>query len=675
MGTALIHLGIVTSSLALLIVLPFLPISFLLFRGKQWPKILFSAMVLGCSLQAIVGILWSHLAGNRPTVEIAVLAAVWVGLLAWSMSQAGRHKIVVWDPDDNPIHTGLVIILGVAFVLRSIHPVEVAYLGQSDAYTHLNYIRNLIDLGYLVNPMYPPGYHWILALPSLLFSIDPYYTARFAGAFFGTGMVLGIYVLLDQCVNRRAALFGSFCAAAFPGMNLLMKTGVGVFANQFGLFLLPAVFMFYILAIASRNWKTNNSLLLIISLCGMAAAVPMMLIHVLLVVCLERSVMLVRHPKQWFGKTMLVTLLVIPAVCLFIFHMSQVGGKHRFETAEMMMGYGAKKTTIIKNIAEKVETKVLTSRPQSEKIVKHITQSPYFKLFTDYVSMKRHGFGDFKLDTLAVSLVVLFFILLMIGIVREGTSYIVVGFWGLLTSVQTGTGLLQFSAYQREGWSLLVATCCLSGIIAASIYRLGERSYLFRGGVLAVIVISVAWSILHPPMHFPIRSSGEDELVRTIRFLREHQADSTEECNEKDKVLCSITDLLDNSLSITLVTRRYVGWGNQGEIARNVISQDSDMSVLIVDKKMKNDIFQPDRQYVALVDEEKRISGQQLISAFAMVTPSMVEATLRSRNQLFRINNMILEQIESLSKSQWKVDHIAVSNTLSAFVVTPRNSG
>ena len=440
MGTDLLHLGITVSALILLVVLPFLPITFLLFRGQQWPKIVLSAMVLGCSLQASTGLMWSNLMGKWPVVEMCVLVTIWLVLLGYSVWQSGKRSVVVWDPDDEPFHPGLIIILCIGFAIRSVHPLDVAYLGQSDAYTHLNYIRNIIDFGYLVNPVYPSGYHWILALPSLIFSIDPYHIARFGGAFFGTGLVLGIYVLLDQCVSRRAALFGSFCAAAFPGMTLLMKTGVGVFANQFGLLLLPAVFMFYILSITGRSWNTSNAFFLLIALCGMAAAVPMMLFHVLLVIGLERSVTLVRNSHQWCEKTLQVTLLIIPALLLFVFHMSQVGSKHRFETAEMLSDHGTKETTVVRKLAENVEKKIITSRPQIEKLMSHITQSPYFNLITDYFSMKRTGFGNGKLDTLALSLMGLFLILLMIGIVREGTSYIVVGFGGLLTSLQAGTG-------------------------------------------------------------------------------------------------------------------------------------------------------------------------------------------------------------------------------------------
>ena len=445
MGNELLHLGAVTSSLLLLIVLPFVPITFLLFRGQQWPKIVFSAMVLGCCTQASIGMLWSHVPIEGPLAELALLASAWLLLLVYAVWQSGKRTVVIWDLDESPIHVGLVITLFVGFAIRLIHPFDVAYLGQSDAYTHLNYIRNIISFGILSNPVYPPGYHWIMALPSLVFSIDPYHTVRFGGAFWGLGLILGIYVLMEQCVSRRAAHFASFCAAAFPGMTLLMKTGVGAFANQFGLMLLPAIFLFYILSISARERKADDYLLLVISLCGLAAAVPMMLFHVLLIFGFERLLMLIRKPRQWLPKTFQVTILLLPALLLFAFHLGQVGGGQRFRTAEMMIDHGDEKVTSIEILADKVEKKITEQKPHREKITTLVFQSPYFKLLSDFISVKRIGFGNSKFDVLAMVLAGLFFILLIIGLVRQGTSYIVIGIWGLLTTLQAGTGLLQFS--------------------------------------------------------------------------------------------------------------------------------------------------------------------------------------------------------------------------------------
>ena len=201
----LIDLGLVTGSLSILVVVPFLAVAFCLYRDDHWPKIILAAIVLGCGLQAVLGVLWSHLIGGKPLLEVSVFA---VFCLALNGLIVGRRRIAsdkAKTPDGKG-HLALTLILGVAFVLRVLHPLQVAYLGQSDAYTHLNYIHNIVDQGFLLNPSYPPGYHWILALPTLVFSVDPYLIARYGGAFFGTVMVLGVYVLLNQFCHFRKTM-------------------------------------------------------------------------------------------------------------------------------------------------------------------------------------------------------------------------------------------------------------------------------------------------------------------------------------------------------------------------------------------------------------------------------------------------------------------------------------
>ncbi len=675
MGNELLNFGGVIASMLLLMVLPFLPTAFLLFRGQQWPKILFASMVLGFSLQASVGMLWSHLSRLHPLAESSVFAAVCVVLLGWAYWSSRRLKVVIWDIDAEPMHSALILILLLGFLVRSIHPLEVSYLAQSDAYTHLNYVRNIIDSGWLGNPAYPPGYHWILALPSLVFNIDPYFTARYGGAVFGVGLVLGIYVFLEQCFDRRSAVFGSFCAAAFPGMILLMKTGVGSFANQFGLLLLPPVFLFYILLIRARKASPGDHLLLAASLLGLAAAVPMMLLHVMLIFGLERLFGLLRYRKGWFTKTLKVVVLLLPALLLFMFHISQIGGGQRFRTAEIMTGYSEEKTSTVSKIAENVERKITIPNVQTSKITRSFVQGPYFKLLDDYMAIKRLGFGNTQLNWLAGTLAVCFFFLFIVGIIRAEKAHLVLGLWGLLTCLQASTGILQFSAYQREGWSLLVATCCLSGIMASFVYRYVEHLLLMRLAVIGAMAASFAWVVIHPPSHYPIWSSAENEVVKLIRFLGKTPSISPTSCGKtedtKEQAMCDITAMLDGNLETVLVTRRFVGWGNQGEIALNVLPPDSTLPVLVVDHQARNDLFQAGRQYVVLADKNIRLAGNQKASAFAMVTPSMVELTLKSREKLNKINESIVQKVDNLDNSFWDVTRVKVSDALSVYVVVP----
>jgi hypothetical protein len=367
-------------------------------------------------------------------------------------------------------------------------------------------------------------------------------------------------------------------------------------------------------------------------------------------------------------------LLLLPAILLFTFHITQLGGGQRFETVEMMTRYDLDNTSTVKKIADMAEKKIATLelKPEIRKAADIISLSPYLDLLSDYLSIKRKGFGNIQLNLVAGALAALFCILLFLGLVREGPAYVLLGLWGVLTCIQATTGFLQFTAYQREGWSLLIATCCLSGIIASRIYRYIEHISLLRLAVFIVMAASFIWSAVYPPFHFPLWSGAENELVKTIRYIGKKPWLSLGECEaHKNGTICDIPPLLKDDLEVVLVTRRFVGWGNQGEIALNVMPPDAALPVLIFDSKMKDNIFQSGRQYVALIDEQNRLSASQVTGAFAMVTPFMVEATLNNRERMFMLNEDIVRQVNELDDSTWDVTRVPVSEVLSAYVIVP----
>lgn len=674
MGADLFQLTAVNAALALLVVLPFVPAAFVLFRGGPWSKILLTAFVMGSCLQAILGLVWSHLIGNWPSGEIIIFGAVWLYSLWWYSHRKREEKEVLFETSSKKNELALVLILFCAFVVRSIHPLEVAYLGQSDAYTHLHYLHNISDSGRLINPSYPAGYHWILALPVLAFSIDPYLVVRFGGAFFGVALVLAVYVMLDQLFTRRAALFGSFCAACFPPMTLLMKTGVGAFANQFGLFLLPVIFLLYTLNISSERKIAEIRGLLLLALCGLATAVPMMLLHVLLIFCLERFILFIRAPRLWFTKTLRIILIVLPALCLLLFHLCQVGPGQRFQTANILVEYGGIKQPLAEKVTAKVKTKVAKYDPTKREIAKLVADSPYFRLLIDYFSVKRYGFGNSALNMVGWLLAGIFICFLVYGFITVKTHYLMIGLWGGLTSVQAATGFMQFSSYQREGWSLLVATSCLSGILAAWIVQPVFKNRLFRHGLLLLMFFAFLGTVFRPPQHPAIQSSVEDFLVRSIRFFGQNPSDLSTICRNQKKLLCVTADLFVEELPLTLVTRRFVGWGSQGEIAPNVLLRGSVLRVVTVGKQNMNDIFRSGNQYLVLIDDKNSLSSGDVVSAFAMMSPSMVKATMRQQEHLFEANEKILEYLENLPEPQWRIDKMLLSASLTAFVVTPHQS-
>ena len=664
----------VAGSLVLLLVVPFLLLAFFLAEKREWPVVFLLAMVLGCSLQAVSGLLWSHIVRGQPFNEVLLFLAL---CLFMTILVIGfRRRLSDGDVTDveNHNHIILIFILTAAFVVRSIHPLQTFALGQSDAYTHLNYLNYIVKQGYLANVVYPSGYHWLLALPVLVFKVDPYNMARFSGAFFGTGLVLGIYVFLGRLFNHRAAVFGSFCAACFPGMFLLMKTGVGAFANQLGLFLIPALLYCYVSYIKNEK-KRGAALVSSVAILGFAASVPMMLIHVFIIIGLERISNLFWERKKWFVRTFRIATFCLPAILLLGFHFSQAGSGQRFQTAQILTNYGERDKAVTEQIVHKVESVGNKLGNSQRKIVNIIAESPYLRLLIDFLSVKRVGFSNVYIDAVAWTLAFLFLLFIAYGMYRRNAGFLVLGLWGGLTTLQASTGYLQFSSYQREGWSLLVATCCLSGILVAILYTFLGKYRPVKIGVSLFIILSFLWTVVSPPSHFAIQSSAEDLLIRTVRFLGKGAVPAGKNSHYGGS-FGRLTELLDRPLLVTLVSRKFVGWNNQGELVPNVLPHEAKVKTLLVNAQQSNGSISltKDSQYVVFIDKAKDIQPAEMTSAFAMVSPKLVKGVLAQQKYLYRANYAILEYINSLDKSEWVINKIVLSCNLIAYVIVPVNS-
>jgi hypothetical protein len=254
------------------------------------------------------------------------------------------------------------------------------------------------------------------------------------------------------------------------------------------------------------------------------------------------------------------------------------------------------------------------------------------------------------------------------GVYIKSGSFLIIGLWGFVTSLQAGTGFLQFSSYQREGWSLLIAVCCMGGILADRVLMFGYQISYIRSLVVISMIFLFGWSVLHPPRHPAIRSSAEDEVVRYIRFWGQSPSEISDTCSELDDPLCEIFELLTEELPLTLVTRQFTGWDNQGEITPNVLQPESSLKILTYSKQELQGFFQSEEQYIVLIDKVNRLSGSQVINAFAMVTPAMVEATLRQQSHLFVAGKKLLEYIQGLPKAEWMVKKVTLTKYLDAYV-------
>lgn len=431
---------------------------------------LFAFLVAGLCSVAILGRVGNIGMGGVPVI-LVIWLIFWLGWGGWRRWRKYPAMPLPWD--------GLLLtMLLLAWVVRMLHPLHTWALGQSDAYSHLEFLQNVLTAGRVLQPDYPPAYAWVQALPAWLMPSHPYWAARFGGAVFGVGIALGCYALLSTIRNRVAGLATAALVAGCPIFFLLQKTGVGCFANQLGLLLIPAALWAYLTG--RRGW-------LLVVLATLAVAVPMMLLHVLL---LLGGLLLVEREKGrgrfwllvWLGLALLLVIglaLQLPPLRGRVIVAMLTGQYGLIEAADL--GW----------------------------------PGIFRLLWFDFWSIKRLGYSSALLNGVAAGSVILFALALAWGWQRRDVGWRLVGVWGLLTSVNVHLGWLQFTNYQREGWSLLLAAAAWGGLFFAALWQRFANRAMRRtlGGGLAVAALM---GLLLPPAHVPLGGETESDVVRFL---------------------------------------------------------------------------------------------------------------------------------------------------------------
>jgi hypothetical protein len=570
----------------------------------------------------------------------------------------------------------LIGLLTLAVAIRSIHPLQHLALGQSDAYSHLQFLRNILDSGFVHNVMYPPGYHWVLALPTAAFHLDPYLVARYGGAFFGAGLVLAVYVLVRSITGSPAAMLAAFLVSCFPGFNLLLKTGVGAFANQLGLFFIPVVLYLYKKTEEKKFRESPGAFaLLALSLMGLSISVPMMLLHVLLILFMVRLSQLIKRRDKWFFQTGILALSILPALILLSLHLLHAGPVHQQKTMEVITA-GTSMNSAPSSLRETSEGIGQRPLPYQTSHLKSTLEHPATTLLFDFLSVKRLGVGHFAVNAIGFLILILSGISILWGFMVGKIGWTVLGFWGGIASLQTVTGFLQFSGYQREGWSLMIAASCLSGIIGGTIYCWGNRWVIFRPVVVIAVIFSVVGSFIYPPVHELKASCAEDEIIKVARDVSYRYSDSrywsiTDKQIENTPICLST---FSSQLPLTIMTRKMTGWhdSNQGELVPSVIHSSKRIRVKTISSEVAGmDIFENDRQYLVLMD--KKTEGCNRTSVFfSMIDPRQVKSHINKLESNYKINESIGSYLHTLNPDNWKIKESVISQNLIALAVTPK---
>jgi glycerol uptake facilitator-like aquaporin len=655
MAERLLDCSLVLFALTLIYLLPTFPAARRWLPGRSTWDVVLSAAALGMASQAVIGFLWEHLGGRNPGLESLLYLGGWAALSLTTL--IGKKDEAQGKAGTSPGRwLAAILVAGVA--LRLVYPLTNVALGQSDAYSHLQFLQDIIARGHLRNPAYPSGYHWVLTLPCLWLRVDPYLVARYGGAFFGGLLIVAVGLFPGNRTGRKAGLTAALLVAVFPGFMPLIKTGVGAFANQMGLLFLLLTLREYLSCVTMKERADRNHILLIgVYLAGLAVSVPLMTIQAVAFIALERFVALLRERRLWTARTLPLLLPLLPAALLITLHSVALPEKVQQRSAKMITARHTSKTPKNKEEGEK------TSKGKR----------PHLLLATDLFSVKRWGLGSPSLNAGAAILLTAFALLILVGIRSGRAFHIGVGIWGLFTLVQTVTGFLEFSAYQRAGWTLMLAAAILGGLIYNEIEQYaGERLPFAQLSVLGALAVTV-WAFFTPPRHAHIMSSAEPEMVRLARTLAQDDRFSRARWASFETLKePAVTGLLDPDLPLTLLTRNFSTMkGRQGNIVSAVLDFATGIHVLQISKTNPVDkAIDSGSQILFLVDRPKKLSPRQLGIA-GRVDPGMGRIFSRWQYGLYRGNDDLEAMLDRLEGEGWQTRQVNVGPNLEVTAAAP----
>jgi len=290
-------------------------------------------------------------------------------------------------------------------------------------------------------------------------------------------------------------------------------------------------------------------------------------------------------------------------------------------------------------------------------------------MIADFVSIKRFGYGRdaVAMNLAAIVLSVFFLAYLVVGILRRKQYLLAIGLWGVLASLQAHTGFLQFSNYQREGWSLLIAGACMGGHISAVIYSSGSRWLIFRAACGLAVLLSAAWCLAHPPEHTLFSSSAEDEIVELVRTISGQETPAAS--SEKGELKRDVLTCLSPGTPVDIVSRRFAGFGDgQGDVIRAV--KGNLKSITFTGGESAERLFRPGRQYIVVIDRDDKL-GPGGYEIMQRVSRELTRQFLEQRSAALQLNESLENRVRELDPRAWNIRPFKISGNLTVMIVTP----
>ncbi|MEI6563422.1 MAG: hypothetical protein WCO42_03835 [bacterium] len=643
---------LILSAFAVVYVLPPLAVMIRLRGTADKVTLIVLSGGLGVASQALLGFLWNHLVQHTSFLEGSLYYLLWLSL--WGLLRI-RGTPPTCEVDQSRSETqfrgirpGLILaaIVLAGVILRNVDALTHASLGQSDAYTHLQFLRDVFQYGQIRNIVYPPGYSWVLALPVMTFNLDAYMVARYVGPFFGALLIATLY-LLGRRHSPMAGLFAAFFAAVCPLFYPLIKTGMGAFANQMGLFLFPLALFLYL---------TESPFLFALILLGLTVSVPLFVFTLVLIIVIHRLLCFPAcSPRRWWRDNRLLLLAFLLAFALASYHFLSPGKMHVTTTASLVTG-----------ISTPASPKQSTASP-SQTILASIQSNPAGKLAVDLLTVKRFGLDSVLLNLAALGLAGLFIGILVAGFRGGCTTLKLIGGWGLLTTLQAATGLLEFSLYQRSGWILLEAITLAGGVIIAKFYGIEGMMKIIRPGVMLGLFISALLAFWIPPQHRCINSGAENEIATVLRELSASRIRALHVRSPITFEPMAPSPLITRAAALphlTVITRRYTLFNaDQGNIAG--VLQDPAAGIRQRPVESNSRLAPPSDNFICLIDRKIDLPDMGFL---AKISPNLTQSLANYQPILYKPNEVILSFLESLPTDAWRVTREEHGQNLSIYL-------
>ncbi|MEI6515996.1 MAG: hypothetical protein WCO77_08465, partial [bacterium] len=348
-------------------------------------------------------------------------------------------------------------------------------------------------------------------------------------------------------------------------------------------------------------------------------------------------------------------LIFLLALAVAGYHFLSPGERHVTTTASLVTG-----------IQTPSNKKPNATAPQPG-IIQTLTRHPAGKLAVDLLTPKRVGLGSPLMNAALLTLAGMFGAFLVLG--RRSGILNLIGLWGLLTTLQVGTGLLEFSLYQRSGWLLLEVTALAGGFILAWLWDWERGRKALRPAILLGILTCLVIATLAPPRHRTITSSAENELATVLREVSAQRITVLKARGPFSFERHAPGPLLQRAAAapgLAIITRRYtLFYGDQGNLAGVLPDPAAGIRQIPVEKGTR--LAPPSDHFLCLID---RFSGLPDMGLLDCISPDLTRSLAQHQPLLYAPNQGILDFLKSLSPGEWTITSESRGPNLSLYYVT-----